>query len=526
MRMKRVNYIVAIVLAAVSCSKDPVAVSYVEDDDIRFNAASYVNATKADPAPPTSLGTDVTFGVSANLNANDGNYIYIENQAVEYNSESTWAGVNSLKWPKGPAGYTLDFQAYAPYSATPWCSINKSGNLVSNGTDGNITVATIDPTEDNYDLLYSDWARGKNKDNSGSGGVTMLFHHALAAVNVGLNIVRSNDAVILDANGRYTYEEWDATANPTEWEATKTSYIVPIGSHPNDLEGIVLKKGTVLSGPVKDKDGNIHPAGETLAEDIIQHQQFGYRLKNSIQNIWIASLIECRLDNIATTGSLVMAPNGDGWTLPTNSVWTVPSSGETGVEAHSCSFTFFEEKDIEIPPHMRSTVHVFPMELHIIPQDLHWSPLTPGNNQKMHIKMHVRQFNYKDQRANDKNDVNSKGVSTGDADTFDYRDIYKYETNDDGSFKAYLAREAELAPGVSYLSMVWRDDLKPTYEYDVEKDILLYDSNNFVTSAPQYWKMNTRTIYITRINFADHLIEFAPSVQPFAVTEVVGGGYK
>ncbi len=542
MRMKRLIYITAIVLAAVSCSKDPVAVSYVEDDDIRFNAVSYVNATKTDPAQ-SSLGTDVRFGVSSTLNANGGKYIYIENQEVAYNSESTtWAGVKSLKWPKGPADYTLDFQAYAPYSENPWCRIDdESGKLVSSGTDG-IEVFTIDSTDTNYDLLYSDWTRGMNKDNNSSGGVPMLFHHALAAVNVGLNIVRSNDAVILDANGRYTYEEW--VPGDDKYNETHTSYIVPIGQHPNDTLGIVLTEGTTLSGDVVVFDPNDHnktitlSAGSKLDQDYRQYQKFGYRLKNSIQNIWIASLVECRLENIATTGTLEMDSTNGTWQLPPNSVWTVPSEGVAGATAHGGSFTFFEEKDIEIPPHMRSTVHIFPMELHIIPQDLHWSPLTPGNNQKLHIKMHVRQFNYKDQSVNDKNDKNSKDADTGDGDCFDYRDIYQYETNDNGSFKGYLTQEAELAPGVKYTSMVWREkvwretsegvwaevDFKPTYEYDVEKDILLYDSDNFVTSAPQYWKMNTRTIYITRINFADHLIEFDPSVQPFAETQVVGGG--
>ena len=151
--------------------------------------------------------------------------------------------------------------------------------------------------------------------------------------------------------------------------------------------------------------------------------------------------------------------------------------------------------------------------------------------------MHVRQFNYKEQSVNDINDKNSSDKNTGDGDYFDYRDIYQYETNADGSFKQYKTQTAELAPGVSYTSMVWRDkvwrknsggtweqvDFKPTYEYDVEKEILLFDNDNFVSAAPQYWKMNTRTVYITRINFADHLIEFVPSVQPFAENEVVGG---
>ena len=528
--MKRICYILAATFAVVACNKTEIASTKVVGDDILFDAASYINSTKADPEPepPASpaLGTGVHFGVSANLNYDSGSYIYFQNQEVAC-TDGVWAGVNSLKWPKGPDGYSLDFLAYAPYSGTPWCKV-EGGNLKSDGTDGQIEVATIDPTDDNYDLLYSDWTRGKTKESGSS--VPMLFHHALAAVNVGLNIVRSNDAVILDANGRYTYEEW-APTDP-QWSTTHESYIVPIGSHPNDVKGIVLPRGTVLSGPVvvfdPDDDDDTKtitlPSGTTLDQDYIQYQKFGYRLKNSIQNIWIASLIECRLENIATSGSLVMAPNGDGWTLPTNSVWTMPSTGEAGLAAHSGELVFFEGKDIEIPPHMRSTVHIFPMELHIIPQDLHWSPLTPTNNQKLHIKMHVRQFNYKNQRANDAADVNGSGVHTGDASTFDYRDIYKYETNDDGSFKGYVPQDAELAPGVSYKSMVWRDGLTPSYEYDVEKEILLFDNNNFVSAPPQYWKMNTRTIYITRINFADHLIEFAPSVQPFAENEVEGGG--
>lgn len=526
MRMKNYLYIIAAALALVACNKEPGNGTYGDDGDIRFAAVRYLNSTKADPEPDPSLGTDVHFGVSADLNYDSGSYAYFKNEEVAC-TDNVWKGVNALKWPK-LASCSLDFLAYAPYSSTPWCELDADGKLVSKGTDGNITVFTTDPEDDNYDLLYSDWTRGATKEG---GAVPMRFHHALAAVTIGLNIVRSNDAVILDANGRYTYEEWDKDVNPTEWANTPVSYIVPIGSHPNDVKGIVLPRGTVLSGPVvvfdptDDTKTITLPSGTTLDQDYIQYQKFGYKLKNSIQNIWIASLIECRMENIATTGSLEMAPDADGkWTLPANHVWTVPSTGEAGLAAHSGSFVFFEEKDIEIPPHMRSTVHTFPMELHIIPQDLKWSPLTPTNNQVMHIKMHVRQFNYKDQSANDVADVNGSGVPTGDARTLDYRDIYKYETNDDGSFKGYVPQDAELAPGVSYKSMVWRDGLTPTYEYDVEKDIILYDSNNFVTDPPQYWKMNTRTVYITRINFADHQIEFAPEVQPFAENEVVGGG--
>lgn len=512
------------------------------DQEICFDTARYAAATKAGEQPELDHAT--TFGVWANLKYDAGEYLYIDNQEVEYRSDKeNWGGVNSLKWPKGPDGYKLDFLAYAPYSSTPWCEV-VDGALQSNGT---VSVATIDNTDDNYDLLYSDYSRNAT---AAGGAVPVLFHHALAAVNVGLNIVRSNDAVIYDPNGRYTYEEWEKTDD--EWNTTKVSYIVPIGQHPNDTLGIVLKKGTVLSGPVDVFDPDSAPEYDehiTLAKDFeldkdyIQYQKFGYRLKNSIQNIWIASLVECRIDNIATEGTLEMEKNSDNltWELPENEVWTVTSSGEAGLAAHSGSITFFEEKEIEVPPHMRSTVHTFPMELHVIPQDLKWSPLTPENNQVLHIKMKVYQFNYSNQNVNDACDENSNGIATGDAATLDYRDIYEYETNADGSFKAYKTQVAELAPGVSYVSMVWRDkvwrknsssgeweevDFKPTHEYYVEKDILLYDNDNFVSPAPQFWKMNTRTTYITRINFADHLIEFAPSVQPFAETEVEGGGSK
>ena len=472
------------------CACERVQQNYLNPDggEIRFEAVNYLQPLKTDLA----LDTLASFGMSAVLNADGQSYDYFDNVEISYSTDRrVWAATPAIYWPKS-SSYSMDFQCYHPYSATPWCEWIKGESGDTLATPSAVRVGTTDTTDPNYDLMYSD----KSVDRTAAGGaVPLLFHHALASVNVGVNVVRSNDAVVLDAGGRYTYVEW-VPGDPL-YDTTPVSYIVPIGKDANDLEGI--------------------PG---------QEQKFGYRLKNAIQNVWICTLKECEFVNVATEGTLSMplAVDGSTWTEPENGVWTIPSSGAEGVAAHSNTVTYTtSDFDVEVPPNMRSTVHTFPVDIHIIPQDLNWSPLTTTNNQKLRFTIHVRQFHCLDHTANDADDVNASGNPTGDANTFDYRDIYQYETNDDGSFKAWKTQDTEIISGYTYPNMVWREGLTPTYEYDVTKEVYLYDASNFAEeSVPQYWKMNTKTVYILKINFAGAEISFLPSVQVYS--DVEGGG--
>lgn len=528
MKMKKAIYILAAVLATVACDRENVP-SFEVDDEINFDAVGYAPVTKG----TSELSTDVTFGATATLNTGGYSYDYFKNAEVAYHTGApgVWKGVKKLVWPKGLSSYSLDFQCYAPYSAsTPWCKLNADGDTLR--TNGSITIASFDPTADNYDLMYSDKVTDKTAANS-STGVPVLMNHALASVQLGLNIVRSNDAVVLDEGGRYTYVEWDSETESAQYASTHTSYVVPIGDDPNDLEGIPVASDA--EGAEANTDDEVRHGSAYH-----QHQQFGYRLKNQIQNIWIASLIEGSFEKLADSGSMYMVLKEDGktWDLPENGVWTIPSTGTAGVAAHSTTVTFFEDKDIEIPPSMLSTNILFPFEIHVVPQALNWSPLTPSNNQVFHGKMKVRQFHYTGHAANDRDDVIDDGaggeISTGDASVFDYRDIYQYNTDENGHFTSWVTQNSELAPGVTYTNMVWRENVAgatvgttkeftPSYEYVVDVTIPLYDPNQFVSTPPQYWKMNTKTVYITRVNFAGHLIEFSPEVVQYTASDVTGG---
>ena len=82
-------------------------------DEICFDAAGYVHATKADGS--TALDTVVHFGASATLNTGGYSYTYFENAEIAYNkTEGLWKGVQKLAWPRQLASYTMDFQCYAP----------------------------------------------------------------------------------------------------------------------------------------------------------------------------------------------------------------------------------------------------------------------------------------------------------------------------------------------------------------------------------------------------------------------------
>lgn len=162
----------ALLMLFASCTKNDVPGS--EGRQVAFQTAA--NGTRAG-IEGTVFPTSEVFGVYAWAVGTIGDY-FMDNERVSYNStDGVWRASSTYYWPKNN---TVDFFGYYPYG--------HSGLSVA---PEKVTYTGIDVEAGQQDVMYSsksvgygDNPDGKGQGIDGSGGVPILFHHALSKVTV------------------------------------------------------------------------------------------------------------------------------------------------------------------------------------------------------------------------------------------------------------------------------------------------------------------------------------------------------
>ena len=201
--MKKLFFIAASAGAAlVSCTKNEVAQSVNEQQEITFASPIVGTTTKASTNPQYGLltgnyPTGVSFGVWGWYNdAEDTNFPYMTDVEVKWNANDhsstdpqtgAWDPIKPYYWPKNG---TLTFDAYSPFdiqgangctvSCDPVTGLSIAGYVVPN------TGLTSAETNKQIDVLYSTRTAPQNSSVGTTGdtyeGVDIVFNHALAAV--------------------------------------------------------------------------------------------------------------------------------------------------------------------------------------------------------------------------------------------------------------------------------------------------------------------------------------------------------
>lgn len=268
--MKKLFFIAAIAGAAlVSCTKNELAPSVTEQQEITFTAPVIGTLTKA-PVPGEigagSYSTDEEFNVYAVYH--EGEYVsatstkkYMDNVPVAYGSptKNYWApehvtdGV-AYYWPKNTDGM-LTFAAYSPSET----SGTVGWTAASGFTLSNFVVESS--TADQYDLMFSKRTMNKTSSIGGTSydGVDINFEHALSSIvfkaqregeYVGMTI-KLYSITILDVynKGNYTQGLVDDNSNDCQsgypkWEvatdAVETDYVVF-----NSTDGVSINAETM-----------------------------------------------------------------------------------------------------------------------------------------------------------------------------------------------------------------------------------------------------------------------------------------
>ena len=195
--MKKLFFIAAIASAAlVSCTKNELAPSVTEQQEISFSSPVVGNTTKASPTPSYGLltgvyPTGVNFGVWA-WYCEDDTYDptnaepYMTNVEVGYNSANkndvetesgAWVPTSPYYWPKNGK---LTFNAYSPIEISSYVTCDKTTGLAFTDYVVPTTIAS------QIDVLYSNRAEDKTSSIGTVGntyeGVDIVFNHALSAI--------------------------------------------------------------------------------------------------------------------------------------------------------------------------------------------------------------------------------------------------------------------------------------------------------------------------------------------------------
>lgn len=201
--MKDFRNISAILLAAVFATA---ACTAFEPDNsfekVRFQTARFVTGDATATKAPADYADDyggVPFGAFSWYKGEDpaDNTVFMTNQKVAYDSaEHIWSPLGTTYY--WPAGGSLDFICYSPWSDTP----------PAVGEDG-ITFSAWNVASNPYvDLMYSDKSTGLSKNASTYyyNGVPVLFRHALARVSFAIKLAYA--------------EATPSTGDKTKWEVT------------------------------------------------------------------------------------------------------------------------------------------------------------------------------------------------------------------------------------------------------------------------------------------------------------------
>ncbi len=212
--MKKCFWLAIPVMAVMaSCTSSEEDVLVAVNPEVTFQVANYLSQTKAEATFPATE----KFGVYAWYDAENGgatHQVFMDNETVaKSSSDSEWRTSKVYYWPKTG---NIDFIGYYPQSATPWITIgNNEGGLA------NLFLGIIKNSDGTEDYMYADkavdYTQNNNpaiyKETGNKLGVPILFHHALAKLNVKVKASK------LEEGGT----KWDITVDEMTFKGLSTS---------------------------------------------------------------------------------------------------------------------------------------------------------------------------------------------------------------------------------------------------------------------------------------------------------------
>ena len=232
MIMKKLFFFAAVALTFAACTKTTLDESAAPDVPVTFQAANYTPATKAGGevsvfgdfknfqcraylhAVGVDLNADGTqkaatyqdfFGTGETISPYDNTNTVIANPTKETNDVSYWAPSHNYYWPKDSKSY-VNFVAWYGTDGTNAVNPAVSYEYVSSKWKATMTWSFSNETVGaaGANLLYADMAwrynqtpdaqYGLNGLSTGTNkGVPMLFHHALAQINVKAYALKGTD---------------------------------------------------------------------------------------------------------------------------------------------------------------------------------------------------------------------------------------------------------------------------------------------------------------------------------------------
>ena len=242
--MKKLFIIAAAVAAMAACAKVE-TVNTNLDKPITFQAANYVPATRAGEV--SVLNDFDAFKCKAYLHAEgidlnaDGtvngtsyqNFFGADGETISYDGSSEWAPSHTYYWPKGSKSF-VNFIGWYGTDGTndvdPTISYAYSGGKYTATMEWDFTSVA---GEAGSNLLYADmaWRYKQNNNPATYGldgvteGVPMLFHHALAQINVKAyadSTLTAGNGTVSDAVATWTLAIENAAITPVYNSGTLT----------------------------------------------------------------------------------------------------------------------------------------------------------------------------------------------------------------------------------------------------------------------------------------------------------------
>lgn len=128
--------------------------------------------------------TTESFSVFAQHENEGQSTLYMSDVKASYDGTNSWIPEGNYYWPKQG---TLSFAAYSPAEAKGDVFTSVTWNAASGFVISGFDAETNNDATKLYDLMYSDYAEGKTKDNQLDDnpdyyGVQLKFNHALSAL--------------------------------------------------------------------------------------------------------------------------------------------------------------------------------------------------------------------------------------------------------------------------------------------------------------------------------------------------------
>lgn len=277
--MKNIVILAAAGMALVGCVKNeqPPIDAAPSDKPISFEAPVISKAPVSRAAIPGEIGPNEAYPAKESFKVwgwwyDENGYSTFENRknymgtgtapvtVTNEDEQGYWAPASPYYWPKSGS---LTFAAYSPADAT-----DNATSITHTATGLQIAGFTVPTVGSQYDLLYSDRAYNKKKDDGNTTvgdytGVQINFHHALSSIRFQVSTKETyttatikitkievlqvanqgnfNQGITPDGSTGTSAPEWTSQTGTADYTAFNGEYeVTPNAAVPTDVSDLIL----------------------------------------------------------------------------------------------------------------------------------------------------------------------------------------------------------------------------------------------------------------------------------------------